>query len=65
MTKRKVLRLKADIQDLLLKASTLADNAVTSAKKKRAPGSHSDAGSSHPLPDLSPKQSLFSNRQTD
>jgi hypothetical protein len=32
MKKRKVLRRKADIQDLLLKASTLADNAITSAK---------------------------------
>jgi len=34
MERRKVLRRKADIQDLLLKASTLADNAITAAKKK-------------------------------
>ena len=32
MKKRKILRRKADIQDLLQKASTLADNAITSAK---------------------------------
>jgi hypothetical protein len=33
MKKEKVLRRKKDVQDLLLKASTLADNAITSAKK--------------------------------
>jgi hypothetical protein len=34
MKKRKVLRRKADIKDLLLMASTLADNAITAAKNK-------------------------------
>jgi len=33
MRKEKVLRRKKDLQDLLLKAGTLADDAITSAKK--------------------------------
>ena len=33
MKKEKVLRRKKDLQDLLLKAGTLADDAITSAKK--------------------------------
>ena len=33
MKKKKVLQRKKDVQDLLLKAGTLADNAITSAKK--------------------------------
>jgi hypothetical protein len=33
MKKRKVLRRKVDVYDLLPKASTLADNAMSSAKK--------------------------------
>ena len=33
MKKKKAAKRKADVQDLLLKAGTLADNAITSAKK--------------------------------
>jgi hypothetical protein len=33
MKKKKALKRKKDLQDLLLKAGTLADNAITSAKK--------------------------------
>ena len=33
MKKKKAAKRKADVRDLLLKAGTLADNAITSAKK--------------------------------
>ena len=33
MKKKKAAKRKADVQDLLLKAGTLADNAITSARK--------------------------------
>jgi hypothetical protein len=44
MKKKKAAKRKADVQDLLLKAGTLADNAITSAKKNEQ-----NAGRSHTI----------------